>query len=251
MGAEGGPEEYRGMVRLLIRTQAWREILTADLFADALKHVPTPAGKKLIAEHVREELAHYRLCEQLYAALGGDLWQVVQARLARNPWPRIESWPELAMFQFLNDRAAKFQLREYRNCSYAPYARVITQILEEEEGHVGFGESVVREMCAVDEAERRGAQSLFDKWLPYCLRVFGRPGTAGNRYAIEVGLKARDSGEVMREYVQDLKPAMAAYGLRFPPPDRLGAELDTRLDLTLSGAARVTHAGASRSPRPS
>jgi len=235
MGPEGGQatRRYLETVRLLIRTQAWREILTADLFADALKYVPTPAGKKLIAEHVREELAHYGLCEQLYAALGGDLWQDVQARLARNPWPRIESWPELAMFQFLNDRAAKFQLREYRNCSYAPYARVINQILEEEEGHIGFGESVVREMCATGAPE---CQTLFDKWLPYCLMVFGRPGTAGNRYAVEVGLKARDSGEVMREYIEDLKPAMVAYGLRFLPPDRLGAEIDTRLDLTLAVA---------------
>ena len=221
------------MVRVLLRTQGWREILTADRFADALKYVPTLKWKQLIAEHVREELEHYELCAELYATLGGNLWQDVQARIARDPWPRIESWPELAMFQFLNDRAAKFQLLEYRACSYAPYATLVNQILEEEEGHVGFGESVVKEMCAGGEAERRQAQALFDRWLPYCLQVFGRPGTPGNRYTVQVGLKARDSGEVMRDYIEDLKPAMAAVGLRFPPRDRLGAEIDASLALTL------------------
>jgi ring-1,2-phenylacetyl-CoA epoxidase subunit PaaA len=226
------------MVRVLLLTQGWREILTADLFADALKFVPTLPGKKLIAEHVREEIEHYEMCERLYRTLGGNLWRDVQARIARSPWPRIESWHELGMFQFLNDRAAKFQLLEYRTCSYAPYAAIINRILEEEEGHVGFGESVVQEMCEGGEAERRQAQALFDKWLPYCLMVFGRPGTDGNRYAVEVGLKARDSGAVMRDYIEDLKPAMARYGLRFPGLDKIGAEIGASLDLTLMAPAR-------------
>jgi len=234
MSPDRDREKYLEMVRVLIRTQGWREILAADLFADALKHVPTPDGKRSIVEHIREELEHYQLCERLYASLGGNLWQDVQARLARHSWPRIESWPELAVFQFLNDRAGRFQLREYRNCSFAPYAEIIARILEDEEGHVGFGESVVREVCAAGEAERRQAQDLVDRWLPYCLQVFGRPGTEGNRYAVKAGLKARDSSEVMRDYVLDLKPTMAACGLRFPPPERLGAEFDASLDLTLT-----------------
>jgi ring-1,2-phenylacetyl-CoA epoxidase subunit PaaA len=221
-------ERYLDTVRVLLRTQGWREILAADLFADALKYVPTPEGKRSIVEHIREELEHFEMCERVYASLGGDLWRDVQARIAGNPWPRIESWPELAMFEFLNDRAGKFQLREYRNCSFAPYAAIINRILADEEGHVGFGEAVVKEMCA-GETGRRQAQALFDKWLPYCLRVFGRPDTPGNRYAVRAGLKARDSGLVMRDYIEDLKPAMAAYGLRFPPPDRLGAEIDARV----------------------
>ena len=234
MSPDNDQARYLEMVRVLIRTQGWRELLTADLFADALKFVPTLAAKKLIAGHMREELEHYELCEQLYKALGGDLWRDVEARIARNPWPRIESWHELGMFQFLNDRAAKFQLLEYRNCSYAPYAKLVNQILEEEEGHVGFGEAVVLEMCKAREADRMQAQALFDKWLPYCLQVFGRPGSAGSRYVVQVGLKAHDSGLVMRDYVEDLKPTMVACGLRFPPPERLGAEFDASLDLTLT-----------------
>ena len=218
-------DRYMKTVRTLVLTQGWRELLTAELFADALKYVPTLAGKKLIARHVGEEIEHYELCDALYRELGGDLWSDVHARIARHPWPPIESWPDLAMFQFLNDRAATFQLVEYRRCSYAPYAKIVNRILEEEEGHVGFGESVVKTACREGEAGRREAQHLFDKWLPLCLMVFGRPGTPGNRYAIEAGLKARDSGDVMRDYIDDLRPAMAECGLRFPAAEQLAVEL--------------------------
>lgn len=219
------PDQYMSTVRKLIVTQGWRELLTAELFADALKYVPTLQGRKLVAGHVGEELDHYELCEHLYRELEGDLWRDVQDRIARHPWPRIQSWPELAMFQFVNDRAAKFQLLAYRTCSYAPYARIVNAILQEEEGHVGFGESVVKEMCRAGEAARRETQELFDKWLPYCLMVFGRPGTPGDRYAVEAGLKARDSAAIMRDYVNDLRPTMEQCRLRFPPASSLDVEL--------------------------
>jgi ring-1,2-phenylacetyl-CoA epoxidase subunit PaaA len=228
-------EQYLDMVRLLIRTQGWRELLGAELFADALKYVPTPQRKKEIASHISEELEHFELCDQLYRTLGGDLWQDVQGRLKVQPWPRIESWPDLVIFQFLNDRASRFQLLEYRDSSYAPYAKIVAGIIEEEERHTGFGESFLSEMCAGEEG-RRQAQHLFDKWFPLCLKVFGRPGTPGNRYAVEAGLKHRDSGAVMRDYVQDLKPVMAQCGLRFPPREEMGVEIPPDIDLTLAAA---------------
>ena len=238
MTNSGGTDgKYLDMVRLLIRTQGWRELLGAELFADALKHVPTPRWKKVIASHVSEELEHYELCDGLYRALGGNLWLDVQPRLRAEPWPRIESWEELVVFQVLNDRAAKFQLQEYCESSYEPYAKIIARIVEDEEGHTGFGESFLGELCAARGERREQAQRHFDKWFPLCLKVFGRPGTPGNRYAVETGLKRRDSGAVMRDYVEDLKPLMAACGLRFPSPEQLGVEIPVDIHLTLAGAS--------------
>lgn len=59
--------------------------------------------------------------------------------------------------------------------------------------------------------------------------------TQGWREILTADLKARDSGLVMRDYVEDLKPTMGACGLRFPPPDRLGAEVDASIDLRSAG----------------
>jgi hypothetical protein len=62
---------------------------------------------------------------------------------------------------------------------------------------------------------------------------FGRPGTPGNRYAIEQGLKKRDSAECMKDFVDDIRPAVKASGLRFPDPAALSMELPGDIDWTV------------------
>jgi hypothetical protein len=64
---------------------------------------------------------------------------------------------------------------------------------------------------------------------------FGRPSTDGNRYAIEVGLKKRDSGEVMQDFLDDIKPAVVACGLTFPKPEAIGLEAPPGLVWSLEG----------------
>jgi hypothetical protein len=73
-------------------------------------------------------------------------------------------------------------------------------------------------------------QALFEKWLRIGLLSFGRPGTPGNRYAIEHGLKKRDSGACMKDFVDDIRPAVHAASLRFPDPASLKMELPSDVD---------------------
>ena len=73
-------------------------------------------------------------------------------------------------------------------------------------------------------------QPLFERWLRLGLLSFGRPDTEGNHYAISVGLKKRDSGLVMQDFINDIKPAVRASGLKFPRPEALGMELPATLD---------------------
>ncbi len=229
--------KYLNMVRQLLESQAYREIMAAHLFAYALRFVPELKYKKLVTSQIVEELEHYEETVRLYRELGGDLEVLVANRLATGERhvPLAESWLELAMAQFLFDRAGKFQILLYRSCSYAPYARIVGKILEEEEEHEGFGEGVVKELCK-DEKNRPIAQMLFEKWLKVSLQSFGRPDSPANRYCMEVGLKARGSGEVMQDYLNDIKPTMAACALKFPSRDRFGVELpkDVNLDLPQS-----------------
>jgi ring-1,2-phenylacetyl-CoA epoxidase subunit PaaA len=161
---------------------------------------------------------------------GDDLLGAIQHKLERVPYP--ETWSELAMAQFLYDRAGEFHLREYKTCSFSPYARIVTKILEEEEGHEGFGENVVLELSK-DPQNRASLQELFEKWLAVALLSFGRPGTAGNRFAIATGLKTRDSGAVMQDFINDIKPTMVTCGLRFPEREKIVIEMPGDIDLHL------------------
>jgi hypothetical protein len=48
--------------------------------------------------------------------------------------------------------------------------------------------------------------------------------------AIESGIKKRDSGECMKDFVADIRPAVTAAGLRFPEPAALQLELPADID---------------------
>ena len=224
--------EYHAMVKQLLESQGYREIMAANLFGHAIKYVPTLVHKQLVAHQMEEELEHFEEVAKIYADVtGGDLLQAISNRFDRVPYP--SSWEELAMAQFLYDRAGEFHLREYKTCSYVPYSNIVTKILEEEEGHEGFGEKVVEELSK-DAKNQPRLQELFEKWLTVAMLSFGRPDTEGNRYAITVGLKTRDSGEVMQDFVNDIKPTMRACGLQFPERDKIGIEMPEEIDLRLS-----------------
>ena len=90
-------------------------------------------------------------------------------------------------------------------------------------------EKIVVEQCRTGRFDDV-KQGLFEKWLRLGLLSFGRPGTEGNRYAIESGLKKRDSGECMKDFVDDIRPAVHAAGLRFPDPASLKMELPSDVD---------------------
>jgi ring-1,2-phenylacetyl-CoA epoxidase subunit PaaA len=225
--------EYRAMVKQLLESQGYREVMAANLFGDAIKHIPTLNHKQMVAHQIEEELEHFEEVAKLYQLVAGeDLLAAIQDKLERVPY--AESWIELAMAQFLYDRAGEFHLREYKTCSFAPYSRIVTKILEEEEGHEGFGEKVVLELSK-DPQNREILQELFAKWLSVALLSFGRPGTEGNRFAIAAGLKTRDSGFVMQDFINDIKGTMVACGLHFPERDKIGIEMSDDMDLTLPG----------------
>jgi 1,2-phenylacetyl-CoA epoxidase catalytic subunit len=227
---------YDTLVRL-IRSQGYRELAAATVFAEALHLVPTLRYKKKVVQHINEEIEHFEVCSDLYAQVGaGDLDAACSALMReRNPIPRIESFLELGVAQFLYDRASAFQLREYENSSFDPYCRVVGKILEEEEGHESFGVEIMVEHSR-DPVRRARMQELFNKWLAVSLRSFGRPGTPGNRYAIACGLKTRDSAAVAQDYIDGLRPTMRLCGLAFPARDdlrRLGVETAPDIDLRL------------------
>jgi len=227
------PERFRDTLDQMMKSQAYRELAAARMFGHGLQYVEDTKWLKFMVWHIGEETEHYFAVAKMYEKFAGasvEGW--VNQRLTEKPVPFAQSWFELAMAQFLYDRGGFWQLQEYERCAYPAYREVIGKIIEEERGHQGLGEKIVVELC---QSHRHDAekQPLFERWLKMGLLSFGRPGTEGNRYAISVGLKKRDSAEVMQDFITDIKPAVRAAGLRFPVPETLGMELPARLDWAL------------------
>jgi 1,2-phenylacetyl-CoA epoxidase catalytic subunit len=240
-------ERYERTVVQLMESQAYRELAAAHLFGAGLQFAPALRWIKFMTWHIREEVEHFDAVARMYRAFTGhDVTPLAMARLAQKPVDRVDSWFELAMAQFLFDRGGFWQLREYEACSFLPYREVVGKIVEEESGHQGLGERIVVELVRTRGFEDR-KQRDFAKWLRHGLLSFGRPGTDGNRYAIGVGIKKRDSGAVMQDYLDDIKPAVKACGLVFPSPAALGLEMPADIDWSLDG---VDPSGAARWQAP-
>jgi 1,2-phenylacetyl-CoA epoxidase catalytic subunit len=226
-------DRLSGTVRQLMESQAYRELAAAQMFGHGLKFVPSLKWQKFMVWHIREEFEHYEaVCKMYEEFTGKSVEGVTEARLSQHPIPMADSWFELAMAQFLYDRGGFWQLKEYDKCSFVPYRRVIQKIILEEKGHQALGERIVVELCRSGRFEEQ-KQRDFATWLRQGLLSFGRPNNAGNAYAIEAGLKKRDSGAVMQDFLTDIKPAVKACGLRFPTPEEMRLEVPPNLDWSL------------------
>jgi 1,2-phenylacetyl-CoA epoxidase catalytic subunit len=217
-----------------VESLGFRALATAHAFASAMPLAPTMAVKKALVEYVWEELKRFETASDLYVELKPeeDLHAAVKPRVDEMPLP--ESWLEMAVVQFLYDRAGVVQLRELAGSSDERIARVAGKILEGERMHPmlgGEGGNALRNMLRMDPDTAAAAQGYFDRWLGASLRSFGRPGTPRSRRAIELGLRQRDSGDVIRDYLAALEPIMTACGLRFPSRAQLGVELPDGLGL--------------------
>ncbi len=224
------PPRYADTLEQMMKSQAYRELAAAQLFGHGLQFVPELKWLKFMTWHIREEMEHYEVVARMYERFTGESVEPwVNERLRHKPIEFASSWFELAMAQFLYDRGGFWQLQEYDGCSYPDYREVIGKIIQEEKGHQALGERIVVELCQTGRFEDI-KQPVFEKWLKYGLLSFGRPGNEGNAYAISVGLKKRDSGEVMRDFVRDIRDAVSKGGLRFPDPASLGMELPPDID---------------------
>jgi len=227
------PERFRETLEQMMKSQAYRELAAARMFGHGLQYVEDGKWLKFMVWHIGEETEHYLAVARMYEKFTGESvegW--VHQRLQAKPVHFAGSWIELAMAQFLYDRGGFWQLQEYEDCAFPPYREVIGKIIAEERGHQGLGERIVVELCEGGHHEDV-KQSLFERWLRLGLLSFGRPSTEGNQYAISVGLKKRDSGAVMQDFLNDIKPAMRSGGLKFPEAERLQMELPESLDWKL------------------
>jgi 1,2-phenylacetyl-CoA epoxidase catalytic subunit len=235
-------ERYRETLRQMMQSQAYRELAAAQMFGFGLQFVPELRWLKFMTWHIREEMEHYEDVVKMYREFAGESVEPsVMQRLKQKPIEFAQSWYELAMAQFLYDRGGFWQLREYEACSYEPYRKTIEKIIKEEKGHQALGERIVVELTATGAFDSE-KQAVFEKWLRQGLLSFGRPDTEGARYAISVGLKRRDAGAVMQDFIDDIKPAVKACGLQFPPLDRIGIDAPAGgINLSLDGvdAARA------------
>jgi 1,2-phenylacetyl-CoA epoxidase catalytic subunit len=87
------------------------------------------------------------------------------------------------MLTFMIDHGAYVLVEDFAQSSYAPWARFAKKVLEEETGHMDFGNDFIRRQ--VDKIGKAQVQHALNLWWRLALNMFGPPVT-GNTNIIFV-----------------------------------------------------------------
>ncbi len=242
---EGMDPKYRETLVGLMKRMIWAEMAATTMYSQAL-HVATNWRDRcaaadlsveesrhvrgvgdILVDHFGVDLeAHFRSRPNSYDGNFPALMGVEDSPL--EPGERFPpNWTAAAVALFIADRAAVFQLAQYEDNSYRPWAVVMDMVLEDEAGeggHMDIGEATIRKLCQ-DPGQKKIAQDWVDAFLPASTRLLGRPGNPLDEYCLEVGLKRKTSAECQREFFESLIPIVEDTGLTMPDLQAAGVAL--------------------------
>jgi len=233
---DGLDPKYREMLVGLMKRQIWAEMAATVMYSQAVHVALNWRDRCAAADIAVEEANHVRgIGNILEDHFDVDLDAHFQSRpnsidgnfpalmgVGASPLGPGElfppNWTAAAAALFLADRAAVYQLSQYEDNSYTPWAEAMEEVLEDEAGeggHMDIGEETVRRICA-DPEEKAVLQAWTDAFMPASTRLLGRPGNPLDEYCHSVGLKRKTSAECQRDFFGDLLPILEDTGLVIP-----------------------------------
>jgi ring-1,2-phenylacetyl-CoA epoxidase subunit PaaA len=215
--------EYRELLGRVVTIQADCEIGGPHLYVkDILPSAPTKADQLLVARTAAEEMDHFRKIARVAGDMGVDVSFVLsspnQQRYLEAFRGTIKTWEDFAIFGFLIDRVGRYQLEEFLGGTYKPLERILPQIMKEEIGHVGYGQSKTAELAADGDESREKVQKALNFWYGKALDMFGRSDSTRDRRYLHWGLKRRTNAQAREEFIQEVNPLIEKIGLQVPDP---------------------------------
>jgi ring-1,2-phenylacetyl-CoA epoxidase subunit PaaA len=215
--------EYRDLLGRVVTIQADCEIGGPHLYVkDILPSAPSKADQLLVARTAAEEMDHFRKIARVAGEMGVDVSFVLsspnQERYLEAFRGTIKTWEDFAVFGFLIDRVGRYQLEEFLGGTYKPLERILPQIMKEEIGHVGYGQSKTAELAAGGDESREKVQKALNYWYGKALDMFGRSDSTRDRRYLHWGLKRRTNAQAREEFIQEVNPLIEKIGLQVPDP---------------------------------
>jgi 1,2-phenylacetyl-CoA epoxidase catalytic subunit len=227
-------DEYRQVIMKLLYALASTEFASVEQHHPWINRGPTPEDRYIQAQIAADE-AHQGFidCRLLRsfgpegAAMAGDL---LQRRMGEHPIDAFnvpfESWVDTVTFCFTMDLVAWYHLRAMENSSFAPWAREMTSMVQEEKFHAAFGARRVRDLLTDPEygrlsgATAEAVQAAVDKWYPKALDTFGKAESRFSELAVGYGIRRWGNEELRQMYRQDIDDQIRVLGLEVPPAER-------------------------------
>lgn len=210
------PPRYRGELLRLMSSFVDSELAGSAGFADSINAAPgikeRIAASRIVlekadhAERVLDLMGDFGTDKALYnkahnwsarasrdasidpARQGGDM------RLSVFHYP-FESWTDAVVMNVLMGLATVVQLEELRECSYAPFADVVREILPREQRHMELGLEGLEQIVASADGKHEAAACV-DYWYPRVAETFGSAQSERFERLARIGLRHTPNEEL-------------------------------------------------------
>lgn len=210
--------------RDIVRAQASTELGSIQQHRLTLDNAVSDKGKFAVLRIMAEELRHaYQMFWVLdqdptwkKPGLGDIAKQTIEELLSMELGSHVLDAFNIDFNDFLDnvtyatviDLVGKYQLEMQQVFSYAPMARSMGPMLQEEAFHLGSGRKLLKEigqMAARGEGDYsiEDIQRAMNLWYPRGLEMFGNE--QGGETAITFGFKDKSNGTAQGEYVEEVR----------------------------------------------
>jgi len=190
---------------------------------------------------MREEMRHgWQMSHLLVNYFGEDGKREAQKLLERRAFEGnrllgsfnqdVSSWVDFYTYTEFIDRDGKYQLTMLSHSSFAPLARSMPPMLQEEAFHLLTGNSGLMRILKAGKVPVEILQKHFNKWIPTAYDLFGTDSSSSAEWAYVWGLKGRvdedDAQEpadrrrlnelARRHYLSDITAIIAALNQLIP-----------------------------------
>jgi len=204
-------EEAKGLLRRILRAQAYRQIMAANIRGHSLKFLLKAEGRQRLVQDMQTILDQVVEVQDLYTRLGGgDIRHEAAVKMERIPYPKSRF--ELATFLATSDIAEDVAMEGYVDSACEELAHVANEHLSEERVVTEHNRRFFLEFAA-DPEQAPLVKEVFRRWLVISLLSLGRPGTSADRRAVELGLRNRSCAESMEAYLERIRSLLDASGL--------------------------------------
>ncbi len=223
------PEKYRNLLKKMLFVQADTEFASVQQHLEWQQNSPSPEDKWVLSRIVADEVRHGLTMTRLLKQFGKEGEQMVQKLLARKIGEHtldsfnieFENWESVLAFTCFVDRVGLYQLEAFGECSYAPLAREMPLMLNEEKLHIGFGYNGLKKVISDDGylGDMDSAQKAVNFWLPRALDMFGHSKSENADLAVELGIKKWNNIEMRDRYYQEATQLCESLDLQTPDID--------------------------------
>jgi benzoyl-CoA 2,3-dioxygenase component B len=195
-------QQIRDTLLNLIVYQGDTEFASVEQQRRLFETAPSDYDLQALGRVMSEEMRHgWQMCHLLVEHFGYTGKVEAQKQLERRSWKKqrllgsfnedVDNWLDFYVYTDFVDRDGKFQLKMLSCSAFAPLARSMGPMLQEEAYHLKTGQTGLRRILRAGRIPSPVVQRYLNKWIPTAYDLFGTDHSSTAHRCYVWGLKGR------------------------------------------------------------